>query len=35
MDMDDDLDDALPAAQGREANKAADPPVKDDESTVL
>ncbi|XP_027192991.1 uncharacterized protein [Cicer arietinum] len=34
MDMDDDLDDALPAAQGREANKAADPPVKDDESSI-
>jgi hypothetical protein len=35
MDMDDDLNDALVAAQGREADKAVDPPVKDDGGNVL
>ncbi|CAJ2664501.1 unnamed protein product [Trifolium pratense] len=35
MDMDDDLDDALVAAQGREADKAVDdPPVKDDDGSI-
>lgn len=34
MDMDDDLDDALVAAQGREADKAVDRPVKDDEGSI-
>ncbi|KAK2411328.1 P-loop containing nucleoside triphosphate hydrolase superfamily protein [Trifolium repens] len=34
MDMDDDLDDALVAAQGREADKAVDPPVKDDGGSI-
>jgi len=35
MDMDDDLDDALVAAQGRGADKAVDRPVKDDEGNML
>lgn len=34
MDMEDDLDDALLAAQGREADKAVDPPIRD-EGNVL
>lgn len=35
MDMDDDLDDALVAAQAREADTAVDRPVKDDEGNML
>ena len=35
MDMEDDIGDALPAVQGREADKVVDPPVSDDASSVL
>ncbi|KAL1334102.1 hypothetical protein HN51_062979 [Arachis hypogaea] len=34
MDMEDDIGDALPAAQGREAEKVVDPLVRDDTSSI-
>lgn len=35
MDMEDDLDDAVPAAQGREAEKVVGPLARDDASNAL
>lgn len=33
--MEDDLGDALPSVEGREAEKVVDPPVRDDASSML
>lgn len=35
MDMEDDLDDAVPAVQGRGAEKVVGPSARDDASNVL